>query len=125
MPRKAVWASLGRSESWYSLKLDPENTDLPDLVDLRKIATLTGNAEPLRVMARWWGEGHDLAEEDPQHLLTTSIEVDGLFTGQLSKALEDGLVEPHEAREILPAAGARVRKAQAAYDSLKKLARRR
>jgi hypothetical protein len=125
MPRKAVWSALGKSESWYSLVLDPETHDLPGLIDLRKIATLTGNTEPLRVLARWWGEGHELAEVDPHHLLTSSIQADGLFSGQLAKALEDDQVEPHEAREILPSAEARLHQAQATVDNIKKLARRR
>lgn len=122
MPRKAVWMPLGKSESWYSLVLDPETLDLPNLLDLRKIATLTGNAEPLRVLARWWGEGHDLADASPSHLLTSAIEVDGLFTGQLAAALEDGTVTQAEAKALVRAAGTRLRNAQQVFDVLKRCA---
>ena len=122
MPRKVVWMPLGKSESWYSLVLDIETQDLPSLVDLRKISTLTGNSEPLRVLARWWGEGHDLAEPAPCRLLTKAIEVDGLLTGQLAAALEDGIVSRQEAKELLEAAGTRLCNAQQVFDVLKRLA---
>ena len=125
MPRKAVWSAMDRSESWYSLILDPEKNDLPNVVDFRKIVTITGNAEPLRVLDRWSGEGQGLAETDPQRLLTSSIEIDGLFTGQLAKALEDGRVTPSEARGLAHSAGARLLQAQQTFDALKKLAGRR
>jgi hypothetical protein len=125
MTRKAVWGPLGRSESWYSLVLDTEKQDLPNLLDLRKIARLQGNAELMRVLVRWCLEDHDLTETNPNHMLTSAIEIDGLFTGQLAQALEDGKVTPSEARELVPSAGRRMLHAQQAFDDLKKLARRR
>ena len=39
MPRKTVWMSLDRSESWYSLILDTDTLDLPNLTDLQRIRT--------------------------------------------------------------------------------------
>jgi hypothetical protein len=92
------------------------------LLDLRKIATLTNNSEPLRVLARWWGEGHDIAEASPNQLLTSAIEVDGLFTGQLAKALEDGVVTQGEAKALIVPAGSRLRNAQQTFDVLKRRA---
>ena len=125
MPRKAVWASMSRSESWYSLKLDPDNQELPSLVDLRKSCAITGNTEPLRVLSRWTEDAVPSAEAQAGHLLTSTIEADHLFTGHLARALEDGQVSPKEARELVITAATRMRQAQQTFDTLKKLAGRR
>jgi hypothetical protein len=64
-------------------------------------------------------------ESNPNHLLTAAIEVDGLFTGRLAKALEDGRVTREEAKALVKSAGLRLLQAQQTFDSLKKLAGRR
>lgn len=125
MPRKAVWSALGKSEAWYSLVLNPETLDLPNLVDLRKVCVITGNTEPLRVFSRWTEESAQGPEEQAGHLLTSTIEADHLFTGHLARALEDGRVSPKEARELVITAATRMRQAQQTFDTLKKLAGRR
>jgi hypothetical protein len=119
MPRKAVWMGLGKSESWYSLCLNPEEPDyLLSLLDLRRYAAITGNAEPLRVLARWWGDGHEIAETE-QRLLSSTLKADGAFEGRLSEALEDGAISLAEAQSLLPVAEARLRQAQESLDLLR------
>ena len=126
MPRKAVALAIGRSEGWYSRILNPDEYDwLPDLIDLRRIATVTGNAEPLRVLARWWGEGHELAEESPFDLLAETVEADDAFITRLSKDLADGKLDPDEAKRLLPFSAARLQQAQNAHDALRKQAGRK
>lgn len=124
MPQKAVPASIGRSEGWYSRVLNFEEYDwLPDLVDLRKIANVTGNREPLRVLVRWMGEALAEAKENsPFELLAATVEADDAFTSQLSKDLADGMLDPEEAKELLPKAAARLQQAQVALDALRKRA---
>lgn len=125
MPRKAVALAIGRTESWYSRVLNPEELDwLPDLVDLRRIATVTGSVEALRVLARWWGEGHELAEQCPFKLLAETVEADDIFTTRLSKDLADGKLDQTEAKNLLPLAAARLRQAESTVDALRKRARR-
>lgn len=125
MPRKAVAMAIGRTESWYSRVLNVEELDwLPDLVDLRRIATVTGSVEALRVLARWWGEGHDLADGCPFQLLAETVEADDAFTTRLSKDLSDGRLDATEAKRLLPLAAARLRQSENAVDALRKRARR-
>jgi hypothetical protein len=125
MPRKAVALAIGRSEGWYSRILNPDEYDwLPDLIDLRRIATVTGNAEPLRVLARWWGEGHELAETSPFNLLADTVATDDAFTTRLSQDLADGRLDQGEAKRLLPLAAARLQQAQQALDALKQRTRR-
>lgn len=112
MPRKAVWMALGKSESWYSLVLNPEELEtLPSLVDLRRYAAITGNAEPLRVLGKWWGDGHDLADQDPHHILGQTLRVDADFAGKLAMALADGSLSSEEARGLIHEAESRLRQA--------------
>ena len=127
MPRKAVWSVIGRTEGWYSHVLNPEELDwLPDVVDLRKIATATGNREPLRVLVRWMGETLlEEAEASPFELLAATVEADDAFTSQLSKDLADGVLDKDEAKELLPRAAARLAQAQKTSDDLRKRAGRR
>ena len=127
MPRKAVALSIGRSEGWYSRILNPEEYDwLPDVVDLRRIANVTGNREPLRVLARWLGEElAEATESSPFELLASTVETDDAFTAQLSRYLADGLLSPEEARDLLPKAQARLQQAQTTLDALRKQAGRK
>ena len=120
MPRKAVWMAMKRSESWYSLVLNPEELEtVPSLLDLRRYAAITGNCEPLRVLAKWWGDGHSLVERDPHRMLSATLQVDSQFTSYLAEALEDGDISRQE-REILVAfAESRLRQAQENLDSLR------
>lgn len=122
MPHKAVPASIGRSEGWYSRVLNFEEYDwLPDLVDLRKIANVTGNREPLRVLVRWMGEALAEAKENsPFELLAETVEADDAFVAQLSKDLADGTLDRQEAMDLLPKAQARLQQAQAAIDALRR-----
>lgn len=127
MPRKAVASGISRSEGWYSRIFNPEEYDwLPDVVDLRRIANVTGNREPLRVLARWLGE--DLVESSdasPFELLADTVRTDDAFTSELSLDLADGVLDQGEAVELLPKAAARLRQAQDTYDKLHKRARRK
>lgn len=124
VPRKVVYTGLGKSESWYSLILDPETLDCPSLLDLRRISAITGNAEPLRVMARWFCDGFELLEPEPHRLLSDAIGSDALFTGRLARALEDNQLTAAEAKALVSPAEARLRQAQVTVDALKKRARR-
>lgn len=127
MPRKAVWSAIGRTEGWYSHVLNLEELDwLPDVVDLRKIANVTGNREPLRVLVRWMGEA--LVEEpetSPFEMLAAMVQADDIFTSQLSKDLADGALDRSEAQKLVPKAEARLHQAQKVIDSLRKRAGRR
>lgn len=126
MPRKKVWGDIGRSESWYSLILDPEREDLPSLLDLRRIAAVSGNPEPLRVIAAWWGQGCEVCcDQDPHRMLSENIQLDALFSGGLADALADGRVSQAEAKELLRLAEAKVHQAQTTLDALRKRARGR
>lgn len=127
MPRKAVASAIGRSEGWYSRVLNVEEYDwLPDVIDLRKITTVTGNREPLRVLVRWMGESLvEAADASPFELLAATVEADDVFTTQLSKALADGVLDQSEAKALLPPAGARLQQSQEAMDALRKRAGRR
>jgi hypothetical protein len=130
MPRKAVPAGIGRTEGWYSRILNLEEREwLPDVVDLRKIARVTGNREPLRVLARWLDE--DLVndcrapDESPFALLARTVEADEAFTAKLSKDLVDGVLDPTEAALLIPMAASRVVQAQEALDAVRKHAGRK
>lgn len=127
MPRKAVWSVIGRTEGWYSHMLNLDELDwLPDVVDLRKIATVTGNREPLRVLVRWMGEALvEPEEQSPFELLAQTVEADDAFTSQLSKDLADGRLDRDEAKRLLPKAAARLARAQKSMDALRKRAGRR
>lgn len=124
VPRKVVWTGLGKSESWYSLILDPATLDCPSLLDLRRISAITGNAEPLRVIARWFCDGFDLVEPEPHRLLSEAIGADALFTGGLARALEDNQLTGPEAKALVKPAEARLHQAQMTVDALKQRARR-
>lgn len=125
MPRKAVWMALGKSEGWYSRLLNPEEMDTaPSLLDLRRYAAITGNAEPLRVLAKWWGDGHAIVDQDPHRMLSTTIQADAAFATNLSKALEDGEITREESEGLIPLAEARLRQAQENVDALKGMERR-
>ena len=127
MPRKVVASAIGRSEGWYSRILNQEEYDwLPDAVDLRRIATVTGNREPLRVFARWMGE--DLVAVDspsPFRMLADTVEADDAFTSQLSRDLADGVLDHEECLELLPKAAARLKQSQETVDALRKHAGRK
>ena len=127
MPRKAVSMAIQRSEGWYSRVLNPEEYDwLPDVVDLRKIANVTGNREPLRVLVRWMGEALvEAKDESPFELLAETVQADDAFTSGLSHDLADGHLDRREAEELLPAAAARLRQAQKTFDLLQKHAGRK
>ena len=127
MPRKAVYMAIGRSDGWYSRVLNPEEYDwLPDVVDLRKIATVTGNREPLRVLVRWMGETLlEAPEESPFELLAETVRADDDFTSELSHDLADGRLDNREAEALLPSAAARLRQAQKTFDLLQKQAGRK
>ena len=126
MPRKAVWMALQRSESWYSLILDPETLDLPNLTDLRRICAITRNREPLRIFERWLEEDRaEAAQPDARRLLAEVLEADGLFQAKLARFLEDGDLSREEACKLLPMVAARIRQNQEHYDLLKGRARRR
>jgi hypothetical protein len=127
MPRKAVWSAIGRTEGWYSHVLNLDELDwLPDVVDLRKIANVTGNREPLRVLVRWMGES--LVEEpatSPFEMLAATVQADDAFTSQLSKDLADGVLDRDEAKRLVPKAEARLNQSQKAVDALRRQAGRR
>jgi len=127
MPRKAVWSVIGRTEGWYSHVLNLDELDwLPDVVDLRKIANVTGNREPLRVLVRWMGESlADDAVTSPFEMLAETVEADDAFTSQLSKDLADGVLDRDEAKRLVPRAEARLHQSQKAVDALRKQAGRR
>ena len=124
IPRKEVWSPLGRSEAWYSLILDHNKNDLPSLLDFRRLGVLTGNAEPLRVFAKWWGTGHEIAETDPKRILSNTLKADGSFVNLLSELLEDGVLSQQDACDLIPRAEARLRQAQEALDLLRERAGR-
>lgn len=120
MPRKAVWMALGKSEGWYSRLLNPEEMETaPSLLDLRRYAAITGNAEPLRVLAKWWGDGHAIVDQDPHRMLGTTIRTDAAFAAGLSQALEDGELTAAERDDLIPLAEARLHQAQRNVDALK------
>lgn len=127
IPWKAVYTAIGRSDGWYSRVLNPAEPDwFPDVVDLRRIAAVTGNREPLRVLARWTGEElNEGPEMSPFQLLARTVEADDEFTTLLSKDLADGELDREEARELLPKASARLAQAQEATDALRRRVRRR
>jgi hypothetical protein len=120
MPRKAVWMALGKSESWYSLILNPEELEtVPSLLDLRRYAAITGNCEPLRVLAKWWGDGHAIAGQDPHRMLSSTLRVDTEFSTYLAEALEDGDLSPKERKRLVSFAEVRLRQAQENLDALR------
>ena len=126
MPRKAVWMALQRSESWYSLILDPDTLDLPNLTDLRRICAITRNREPLRIFERWLEEDRaEAAQPDARRLLAEVLEADGLFQAKLARFLEDGDLSREEACKLLPMVAGRIRQNQEHYDLLKMVARGR
>ena len=127
MPRKAVASAIGRSEGWYSRVLNQEEYDwIPDLVDLRRIANVTGNREPLRILVRWMGEELLEPEEgSPFTLLAQTVAADDAFTTQLSKDLADGKLDAAEARQLLAPAAARLAQSQKTMDALRKRAGRK
>ena len=127
MPWKAVYSAIERSDSWYSRVLNPAEPDwFPDSVDLRRIAAVTGNREPLRVMARWMGEElADPSDMSPFQMLANTVQADDAFTSQLSRDLADGALSKGEAKDLLPMAAGRLQQAQSAMDDLRKLAGRK
>jgi hypothetical protein len=95
-------------------------------VDLRRIANVTGNREPLRILVRWMGE--DLLEPEdgsPFTLLAETVQTDDAFTTQLSRDLADGKLDKDEARKLLAPASARLAQSQKVVDALRKQAGRR
>lgn len=126
MPRKTVWMSLGRSESWYSLILDPDTLDLPNLTDLRRICAITRSREPLRIFERWLdAEREEGALPAPRRLLSEVLEADGLYQAKLARLLEDGDLSREDARKLIPLVAGRIRQNQEHYDLLKMVARGR
>ena len=124
MPRKVVPASISRSEGWYSRVLNLDETDwMPDLVDLRKITTTTGNREPLRVINAWLGEDLEPASPTtPLQLLSQALDADAAFEAQLGRDLADGHLDKDEARKLLPLAAARLAQAQKTLDAIHRAA---
>ena len=120
MPRKAVAIAIDRSEGWYSRVLNFDEIDwLPDAVDLRKIATVTGNREPLRIFNVWMGEELKTADATtPLQLLAQALDADAGFEAQLGRDLADGHLDREEARKLLPLAAARLAQAQKTLDAI-------
>jgi hypothetical protein len=127
MPRKAVAASITRSEGWYSRVLNAEELDwMPDLVDLRRIITVTGNQEPARVVARWMGEGATPeGETNPFLLLALSETATSTFNTRLARLIADGDLSREDAKELLPLACRALAQLQTDVDALRKRAGRR
>jgi hypothetical protein len=127
IPWKAVYGSIGRSDGWYSRVLNKALPNwLPDAVDLRRIEAVTGCREPRRVLARWAGEELPEVEAlNPFQMLAQTVEADDDFTTELSRDLADGVLDQTEARNLLPAAAARLAQSQKVLDALRKQAWRK
>lgn len=111
LPRKAVWMVMGKSEATYSRWLRDESPELPDPLELMEIVSITNNPAPLQAMAMNSGAGYrvevDGAMESPAResmwqLLLTNMSTAHAADLELTRSLEDELLEPHEAAVLAP-----------------------
>ena len=127
LPRKVGAMVMNRSESFYSRLTDPAQVEcIPDVVDLRRYISGTGNQEPMRVLQNWAGESLDQAPEpNPFHLLAQSELASTAFHAHLSELLSDGSLSKTDAIEMLPLAQGLLQQTQKSLDALRKRAGRR
>lgn len=126
LPRKVGAMAMNRSESFYSRLTDPAQVEcIPDVVDLRRYISGTGNPEPMRVLQSWAGEAMEQAPEpNPFHLLAQSEKASTAFQAHLSELLSDGSLSKADAIEMLPLAQGLLQQTQKSLDALRKRAGR-
>lgn len=133
VPRKLVWMELEIHETTYGDWLNLDKPDMPTLLDLMAIVSITQNPAPLQAMANC-GAGWQVVPDTSEPLDAVvglephAMHVQGLVINHaanlvMAKIVEgDNLITREEAREALPFFRDQKQFTDAAIDKLTRLA---